>query len=899
MSRNNSYNFILQEIKDSLRNKNKNKYEEQEIEEAILNIKLLIETITYSMYSKIKCLDYILENLTEEDWKNIKKDLEKFFDIEMDEAIFITGREQQKVDKTWWTHKAALSENNFYWNRYKEYLKKILNDSVVSTLNIDTDNILNNIGDPNLDSFERFGLVIGHVQSGKTSNYSAVINKATDAGYKFIVVIAGTLDNLRNQTQNRLVETYVGINSLNQKEGVGHFSGSSSHKAPVVLTGPTEDFKKSYADKLFSYDNISKPILLVIKKNVKVLEALNNWLDKWNNSTIKDRPLLVIDDESDYASINTNDEESPTQTNARIRKLLYKFKKFSYVAYTATPYANILINHETENLNNEKDLFPRDFICTLKAPTNYFGSEKIFINEKDKYLRLIDENNLKSFLPEKHKNTYQIKDDLPKDLKEAITCFYLNIGIRKLRKQGHKHNSMLIHLSRFTNIHEQLFKEVSSYSELLTKHIKSYILDDNYATQSALISAIEKIYKKEYQNCGFEWDLVRKSLYEIANKIIVCGEYLGSNKRIEYRDDISTNIIAIGGLSLSRGFTLEGLSITYFSRTTIFYDSLMQMGRWFGYRDGYDDLCKIYTSEEIADYFAHIFECTMDLVDRIKQMNYERKTPEEFGLYIKKDPSNILQVTAKNKQKHSAEYELCIDYQGKLKETLFISNDKEINERNLILLKQFIKNIKVDKNESSKINLWNDVSTNAILDFIESFELPDIKIAKNSKIMSSITQFNKEILKKYIENYASFDIALYKGDGEEEEVGNLIVRKQKRNIYEQAENKRYKLHDGGRVSSGEAEFVVFNRETINEIKDLSKKEDSKRSDEIRSRLERPLLMLHIIEDSKDFSKSLPAYGISFPKSDKIETKTYKVTLNTVSINQILRDQEEEELESND
>lgn len=899
MFRSNSYSFILQEIKDALRNKNKNKYEEQEIEEAISNTRLLIETVTYPMYSKIKCLDYVLENLTEDDWKNIKKDLEKFFDIEMDEAIFITGKEQEKVDKTWWTHKVALSEDNFYWNRYKDYLKKTLNDSVVSTVNIDTDNILNNIGDPNLDSFERFGLVIGHVQSGKTSNYSAVINKATDAGYKFIVVIAGTLDNLRNQTQNRLVETYVGINSLNQKEGVGHFSGSSSYKAPVVLTGPNEDFKKSYADKLFSYDNISKPILLVIKKNVKVLEALNNWLDKWNDSTIKDRPLLVIDDESDYASINTSDEENPTQTNARIRKLLYKFKKFSYVAYTATPYANILINHETENSNKEKDLFPRDFICTLKAPTNYFGSEKIFINEKHKYLRLIDEANLETFLPKKHKNSYQIKDDLPKDLKEAIICFYLNVGIRKLRKQDNKHNSMLVHLSRFTNIHEQLFEKVSSYSELLTKHIKSYILDDNYITQSALIPQIEKIYEKEYGNCSFEWSLVRKALYEIANKIIVCGEYMGSNKRIEYRDDISTNIIAIGGLSLSRGFTLEGLSITYFLRTTIFYDSLMQMGRWFGYRDGYDDLCKIYTSEDIADYFAHIFECTMDLVDRIKQMNYEKKTPEEFGLYIKKHPSNVLQVTAKNKQKHSAEYELCIDYQGKLKETLFISNDKEINENNLILLKDFVKNIKVDKNEFSKTNLWNDVSTNTILGFIEGFELPDIKIGNNSKVMSSITQFNKEILKKYIENYASFDVALYKGDGEKEEVGNLVITKQKRNIYEQIENKRYKLHDGGRVSSGEAEFVVFNREVINEIKDSSKKEDTKRSDEIRSRLEKPLLMLHIIEDSKDSSLSLPAYGISFPKSDKIETKIYKVTLNTVAINQILRDQEEEELESND
>lgn len=896
MIKSRSYEYIFKHIKDILISKKQQKFEEKEIEDAINQIKRLIEVVSYEVFSQYRQLDYILEELSKKDWEKIKIDLEKHFDIKMDEAIFLNGLEQQNRDLTWWSQNKALSEDNFYWNRYKGYIEKSFAPDVVVTLDNVTDMIVDNIGDPNLQSFERFGLVIGSVQSGKTSNYSAVINKATDAGYKFIVVIAGTLDNLRNQTQKRLIETYVGINNQNQKEGVGYYSSAMSNSKPVVLTGPYEDFKKSYADKLFSYKDISQPILLVIKKNVSVLKTLNEWLNRWsNNELIRDRALLVIDDESDYASINTKEEEDPTSINKGIRQLLNKFKKFSYVAYTATPYANILINHESESDNNGKDLFPRDFICTLKEPSNYFGAEKIFVTEREKYVRSIDKNKLNQFLPVKHKNNFIIKEELPDDLKEAIICFYLNVAIRKLMNQENKHNTMLVHLTRFTNVHEEIFGKITLFKGVLASGIKTFILDDTCEVQSPLISKIKIIFQKEYLNCEFCWEEVKRALYEISNKIIVCGEYFGSNKRIEYSKTTSNNIIAVGGLSLSRGFTLEGLSVSYFSRSTIFYDTLMQMGRWFGYRDGYEELCKIYVPDEISEYFAHISECTTDLIERIKAMNYEKRTPEEFGLYIKKDPENILQVTAKNKQKHSAEFEFYIDYQGKLKETLFVSNEQDVTEKNLKLMNDFI--INTLKLNNSEIRLWNDIDTKKVLEFIERFILPRIEIGSNSKIMRSITQFNKEILKKYLEDYTYIDVALYSGDGEY--ISKLNIRKQIRSIHEDIESKRYKIHDGGRVSSGDSELTVFDKETKKEINKLKIEKNIIKSEEIRKRMKNPLLMLHIIEEKDNKDNTIPAYGVSFPKRDGIEIKSYKVALNTVLIKQLLKEQAEEEAEADD
>lgn len=894
MTKSKSYESIYNHIRGILISKNKSPISEEELEESIIQTKSAIEAMGYQMFSSLFQLPFVLEKLTEKEWENIKKDLEKYFDVTMDEAIFIQGREQQKRDLTWWSNKKALDEDNFFWNRYREYKSKDLPPDVISTLHEDTDKILNNIGDPSLPSFSRFGLVIGHVQSGKTLNYSAVINKATDAGYKFIVVIAGTLNNLRNQTQERLIENFVGVNNdTNEKVGVGLYSEFNNIKTPTVLTSSSDDFKTNYVPP----DDIVKPILLVIKKNVHTLKNLNNWLEKYHkNKKIKDRALLVIDDESDYASINTNDENDPTSINKGIRRLLSNFEKSSYVAYTATPYANILINHETET-EEGKDLFPRDFICDLKAPSNYCGPKKIFVDEREKFIKPIDIMNLEKFLPEKHKNSYILTEPLPEDLKEAIIMFYLNVAIRKLMNQEQKHNSMLIHITRFTNVHEQIRQKVEEYKNLLSKHIKTYILDRNYELQSPLISKIEKIFYKEYSSIEFDWEEVKKSLYSVANKFLVCGEYNGSNRRIAYRNDVGNNIIAVGGLSLARGFTLEGLSISYFSRTTIFYDTLMQMGRWFGYRDGYEELCKIFIPEEIAEYFSHIYNCTEDLINEIKKMNLENKTPEEFGLFIKKDPANILQVTAMNKQKNSQDYECILNFNGKLKETLFVSSQANINEKNLNLMESFINTLpsKSISSDQSKTRLWENVDCSLVIDFIDKFSLP-ININTNT-----ISQVNKDFIIEFIkESDYSFDIGLYSGVGNYYE--KLNINKQKRNVNRNLSGNKIKIHDGGRVSSGNSELLpidkTIKKEIINKFKgDFN--EETTRAFEIRKNLKRPLLMLHIIQPSDNEQDAIPAYGISFPVSltDKIESKIFRI--NSVYIKELITQQEEEERESDD
>lgn len=904
MIKSKSYEFVLNEIKEKLIKLQERKrieelktsLSEEDIRSAIKGEKDLINIIGHDHYSEIKMIGFNLEPLHNNNYERIQKELETYFNVTMDKAIFIKSLEQQKRESNWWSMKKSLENENFYWNRYKELVsKKLPSLEARLTLDDDTNRIIDNIGDPTLDGeFLRMGLVIGHVQSGKTLNYSAVINKATDAKYKLIVVITGTLNNLRNQTQERLIESYVGEDAFHNSIGVGQYSDQSINKTPTVLTQSDDDFKVGYARTLFSPNDISKPILLVIKKNVSTLKALNGWLEKHSkDSKFKDRALLVIDDESDYASINTNKEdEDPTAINKGIRKLLSNFEKASYIAYTATPYANILIDHGAKELDEVPDLFPKDFICTLKAPSNYHGAKNIFVENKSVHFRRINSNELEKVLPLNHKNTFKLKK-LPDDLLEAIHLFYLNIAIRKLRNQENKHNSMLIHITRFTNVHEDIRLKVKGYIEELNKFIKSFILSDSAEKQSLEIFNLKKLYEKEYHNLEFSWEDIKKALYS-SKKIIVCGEYKNSPARVDYSNKLGNNIIAIGGLSLARGFTLEGLSVSYFFRTTIFYDTLMQMGRWFGYRDSYEDICRVYTTEDIADYFAHIQECTEELVCEIQKMNNENKTPEELGLFIKRHPDNILQVTARNKQKHSKDVELMLNFSGKLKETLYIYNSEKENIRNLNLIKNFINNLNTKPETplpQSSSRLWRDIPRDIVVNFIQEFKLP---ISINT---TSISNLNKNEIVEYInEQEIEFDVALYSGSGDYLE--DFKIYKQKRNSSKirgsRNESEVIKVQENRKISSGESEGISLDVETRRLL--------GYNSTELRKKLKKAILMLHLVqprEDSDVELNTLVAFGISFPTKLKHEPKTKKIKINTVYIKKLYEAQKLEELESDD
>ena len=594
--------------------------------------------------------------LNEEDWMRMKRELETHFDVKMDFGQLIQGEEQQQRDTTWWTAVEKQKIEKFYWERYKNHLSNSFPPDVIKAIDADTDVVMDNIENPSVNKFSRYGMVVGHVQSGKTANYSALVCKAADVGYKFIVVIAGGINNLRNQTQVRMNESFIGQDKgVQVGAGIGN---TRKEKLPISLTTADIDFNKHDADKNsqgLNFDNISVPILIVIKKNTNTLTNVISWLENQYRNQIAKHAMLLIDDESDYASINTRKEDDPTAINKKIRKLLSLFHKRAYVAYTATPYANIFIDHKAGKGDIGRDLFPKDFIYALDAPSNYFGARKVFLENNSNYVIPIDDY-LDDIHP-KHKKDFDLPS-LPKSLYEAVRLFILNVAIRALRGQQNKHNSMLIHITRFTNIHIKAAVHVENYVSEIKKEVNSYGKLGDAERQSDILRDLMDTYNRFHSALEFNWSTVKNSLCNIVESIIVREVHQSTKVPLVYRKDIATNAIVIGGTSLSRGFTLEGLSVSYFLRNTIFYDTLMQMGRWFGYRSGYEDLCRIFIPPSMIDNFGHIIEATEDLIRDFKIMADAKRTPYDFGLAVKQHPDSVLQVTARNKQKNVKKFDL-------------------------------------------------------------------------------------------------------------------------------------------------------------------------------------------------------------------------------------------------
>jgi hypothetical protein len=872
----NTYQRIKDFIYTNLR-KHNGPLPDDQIRNEVETTRRLIEQIGLNSFSKVLPDKTELSKLTEDDWNRLQRELETQFDVVMDAGFLIKDNSATNRDPSWWTDKAKQSQENFYWERFKTYLADSLNSEVIRIIDHDTDVVMNNLEDPSIRSFNRYGMVVGHVQSGKTGNYSALICKAADAGYNFIVVIAGGMNNLRNQTQARLNDSFVGRN-LGQQVGVG-VGDINRQKLPISLTTENKDFNKQDADtnaQGLNFDNINVPILIVIKKNTKTLSNVIAWLQNQYKNKIANHSMLVIDDESDYASINTGEEDDPTKINEKIRKLISLFQKSVYVAYTATPYANIFIDHEVGHDELGKDLFPKDFIYALDHPTDYLGARKIFLDPESRYLIKIDDY-LDAF-PAKHKKTLQI-DNLPESLKDAIRNFLLNIAIRNLRGQTTKHNSMLIHASRFTNVHIRISHLADDYLNHLKSEIRVYGNLADACDQSHAIQQVKSTFKSRISNTDFSWQQVLKKLTQVISSVVVREVHQQSLIPLVYRKDLATNVIVVGGTSLSRGFTLEGLSISYFLRKSVFYDTLMQMGRWFGYRPGYQDLCKIYLPEELIKSFGSIIEATEDLIDDFKRMSEEQMTPEQFGLAVKYHPDSGLQVTARNKQKNARDIYFEMKLDGHTKETAWIHSNDTINNKNTELLKTFVQNLnspRVDKPSSS--HLWRNINKKKVLELLSNFE-----VYGDDDELGFRTRMPIKFILKYVEETPTdWDISLHNGSGKDINFGqgkdSITVKKEIRGLIDRGS---YLEFPNRKVSSGSAEIIALEE---NEIKSIGPNPSPK---DIAAIMKRPLLMLHLIESKDNPSSVYAAFGICFPGGIKSGTeKTVKLKINKVYLESI-------------
>lgn len=692
---------------------------------------------------------------------------------------------ETKTVSTWLYDKKAKT-NHAYFDRYKLHLSKEgFTTKAINNIESSCEKILSLCSDPlNVQNLERKrGLVVGDVQSGKTANYLGLINMAYDYGYKIVVLLAGLTDSLRIQTQKRMDEGVVGavsdtIGNTIKYCGVGVVN--NEHYA-IPFTNRENDFANFINRNLnATINDFKKPVILVVKKNRKILDSV---LEKLQSAVqgYDSNSILIIDDEADNASISTaKPGNNPTAINKCIRGIFNKFPIATYVGFTATPFANIFINPEDEN-EDDLDLFPSDFIVQLNAPDNYFGGGKVFPEAGTiaRPIRLLDESE-ENFLPIKHK----IHDHfytMPDSMKEAIHVFLINNVIRTLRGHKTKHRSMMINISRFNLMQYDIKNTVTAYVE----KIKNIIEQDSYKTTDEFIKnkdmyALYQTYQDDFysairngnpetQEEPLCWDDIQKGLFAEIDKfeIVVVNSRVSSGDRFNYDDysDTGARVIAIGGFVLSRGLTLEGLMVSYYSRNAGAYDILLQMCRWFGYRPKYEDLCRIYISETNVERFDAALDAVADLKIQFAEMERKGKQPKDFGLMVKESPDTLettLLVTSRNKMYHSDEIIYHLNYGGVYADTSKFPLDSEKNKSNIRAYNSFYERIKIlpgafQGSESNRY-MATGVSKYDIAHFIKQL---------------SISHYNKKFetngLSEYIENsdiFPYWDVVIASGSEE-------------------------------------------------------------------------------------------------------------------------------------
>lgn len=684
------------------------------------------------------------------DRSTLIREVQSIYNIQMDEFRII---EKEESRLPWINDQRTTIEWSF-WNRYRDYLQDQKNypEIVINQLGKLTDRTLDGIFNPNLNgAISKYGLVVGQVQSGKTSNYTGLICKGADAGFKLIIVLAGIHNNLRSQTQLRLDEGFLGFdtqfqrafNTGQHKIGVG--IGKNALPAHSVTSSSDNG---DFSTKTTLTFNTNEPIIAVVKKNSKVLEKLFQWLSSQaitnakGERRINDKSLLLIDDEADNASINTNkDEDKSTKINEHIRNILRLFGKSGYIGYTATPFANIFIPIE------EDQLFPKDFIINIQAPSNYIGPEKVFGIKavpddeiSDVVLPIVNRiDDFQDFVPNGHKKNSELPDSIPESLRFAIKSFIITCSIRRLRGHETSHNSMLIHVSRFTNWQEQIRELVENVFDFYRRGIEMKIPSileemrnvfevdtDNFKSYKSIS---QQILNSELRNIDsatqiHKWEDVLKHLYDASSRIQVKKINGGSADALNYYDHKNgLSVIVIGGDKLSRGLTLEGLSVSYYLRASRMYDTLMQMGRWFGYRPGYVDLCRLFTSRELNEWFCHITLASEELRSEFDYMSdVAGSTPEKYALKVRTHPG-VLQISASNKIRRAVNVD--VSWAGRLVESYQLQKNPTTIKSNLKATVDFIASLDISYETNRNNYLWKKVSPELIRQLFQKFKVPD------------------------------------------------------------------------------------------------------------------------------------------------------------------------------
>ena len=614
----------------------------------------------------------------------------------------------------------------YYWPRLRDYLiRRGWPLDRVRGLDDSSDTVLKNLSppEPETDGFDDRGLVLGYVQSGKTANYTALIAKAVDVGFRLVVVLAGMDNGLRRQTQVRLQKELTGSKNLKDAIALPEM-GRRWH------TFTTEDINGDFRAENVNTASLqgSQPVLLVVKKNGHVLNRILRWLDNADVATFRCLPALVIDDEADQASINVArfDEDSPSAINRKIRELLNKFSRCAYVAYTATPFANILIPVNAQVQGIGDDLYPKNFIIALPRPKGYMGAEALFgqrafaggedVDDGLNVIRIVPKQDVDD-LGESH---------MPQTLRDALMDFVLADAARaqRLDRRGHADGpaTMLIHTSRSIGAHDNVSRVVRDAIDEIRDQWRYN--KNNSGIKTELLSrwkrefmSLEKTAANSVEFSDLE-EYIRLFLESVSVMVINSDQ----GDVADYEKNPSLKVIAIGGNKLSRGLTLEGLLVSYFTRSTNMYDTLMQMGRWFGYREGYVDLTRLYTTADMADRFHHLALVEHQIREDLTVYKSRNLTPRECGMRILAHPSML--VTSQLKQANAERYVFSFA------EILFqtfrfpldnLSNLAAAADTNLQTVKNFLSGLGTHK-EVEKRPMWRDVAAEKIREFLGMYQ---------------------------------------------------------------------------------------------------------------------------------------------------------------------------------
>ena len=601
-----------------------------------------------------------------------------------------------------------------------------------------------------------YGLVVGYVQSGKTGHFSGLISRAVDEGFTFIIVLSGILNDLRRQTQLRLHKDVFGM------------AGVKAHAPLKTITPPSNNVFRfltdihsdigsgefTIIDKDMKAALEKQQILVAItKKNTSVLQHLLNGIGNAANTIKAQHKVLIIDDEADHATVNTggdgdepfadpelegdDDEEDPTdddsdpsKTNLLVRKIIQQFSNSAYIGYTATPYANVLIDPflETEELG--LSLYPRDFIMNLAKPDDYFGAERFFGTEGEEegiHVILHPEDTAEEIKQVEKTVESNIQDVVPVALQEAMLDFILTGIVKHHRRQQGKnisplHHSMLVHVSRLNEDQTVIHTLVDELMDLWKMQATSMIEGEEI---------LEKLEDRWDEEFVAKFSFV-ETFAEFSSLIVEEDGWLQNTKVMMINsksDEIldydaypeGLNVIAIGGNKLSRGLTLEGLTVSMYMRKTRMYDSLMQMGRWFGYRQGYDDLVRVHTTEHLYSWFEWLVKAEDAVRRDIDRYAMLGVSPVDVAVRI--PWHDELTPTARNKMKYAIKN--IYNYSNRTTESIHLPiNESKRLEANLSATESFFGTLPAPTPFLNRGYAWENVDKQHVIDYLRDIDLP-------------------------------------------------------------------------------------------------------------------------------------------------------------------------------